>query len=313
MRKMDAVIDFARNHPLLTSIAAYYFYDYAKTLATWKNVEGEVVLITGGSGGLGFSLARQFILAKSKVVLWDLREADLLRAATELEKELGVRPSIFVCDVTDRNAVLQTAKKVESTVGVVTILVNNAAIMPGKPLLETSPELIERCLQVNTISLFWTTRAFLPQMIAQKKGHIVTIASTAGIFQAPGIVPYCASKAAAIGFSRALRIELNHLGHDYIGTTEVCPYAISTPLAAGWKDPVGTKTLQPDDVAKDILWAVQHNVNFLILPPSMFSHILVQEAFPKLYHSVAELVGVGETTKSFTGRSEEFMLGKSKL
>lgn len=90
-----------------------------------------------------------------------------------------------------------------------TILINNAGIVSGKTTLELSDAMIEKTIQVNTISHLHTIREFLPGMIAGKRGHIVTIASMAGLVSTPGLSDYCASKYGAVAIDEAVRLELS--------------------------------------------------------------------------------------------------------
>ena len=95
-------------------------------------------------------------------------------------------------------------------------------------------EKIERTFNVNVLAHFWTIKTFLPDMINQKKGHIVTVASLAGHAGTNKLVDYCASKSANIGMDEALKVELMVQGLDsFIKTTVVCPYYISTGMFAG--------------------------------------------------------------------------------
>ncbi|KAI8125711.1 Short-chain dehydrogenase/reductase family 16C member 6 [Lucilia cuprina] len=108
----------------------------------------------------------------------------------------------------------------------VSLLINNAGVVSGLHLLDTPDHLIERSFNVNVMAHFWTTKAFLPKMIENQRGHIATIASLAGHVGITKLVDYCASKFAAVGFDEALRLELEVLGHTNIQTTCVCPFFI---------------------------------------------------------------------------------------
>src|SRR5690606_34334377 len=87
----------------------------------------------------------------------------------------------FACDVGDREQVYARAEEVRAAAGDVDVLVNNAGIVSGRPLLELPDENIERTFAVNTLALFWATKAFLPAMRDRGSGHIVTVASAAGL------------------------------------------------------------------------------------------------------------------------------------
>lgn len=90
--------------------------------------------------------------------------------------------------------VLETGKKVEKDVGIVTILVNNAGIMPQHDLLKHTEKEIRMIFEINTLAHFWMFEAFLPKMIERNQGHIVALSSMAGAIGVPNLVPYCGKK-----------------------------------------------------------------------------------------------------------------------
>jgi all-trans-retinol dehydrogenase (NAD+) len=110
--------------------------------------------------------------------------------------------------VSKRESVREAAAFARQAHGAVTILVNNAGIVSGKTTLELSDEMIDKTMQVNTISHLTTIREFLPDMISGRKGHIVTIASMAGLAATPGLGDYSASKYGAVAIDEAVRLEL---------------------------------------------------------------------------------------------------------
>ena len=123
-----------------------------------KDVKGEIVLITGGGSGLGRLLAIRFAKLGSKIVLWDLNQEGLKETAKIIFEQFNEQANYYVCDVSDRNIVYQTAEKVKQDVGNVTILINNAGIVTGKRLIETPDDMIVKTFQVNAISHFWVSQ-----------------------------------------------------------------------------------------------------------------------------------------------------------
>ena len=162
--------------------------------------------------------------------------------------------------MSDREQVYARADEVRAAAGDVDVLVNNAGIVSGRPLLELSDERIERTFAVNTLALFWTTKAFLPAMKARGSGHIVTVASAAGLIGTARETDYAASKFAAVGFNEALRQELRRSGSG-VRTTVVCPYYIDTGMFKGVKTrfPLLLPVLKEQDVADRVLKAIQRD------------------------------------------------------
>ena len=130
-----------------------------------------------------------------------MNEAENEKTVNYIRKTLGKESYGFKVDVSDRDKVYEAAKKSEILAGKITILVNNAGIVGGRDFLELDDRIIEKTMQVNSISHLWTTKAFLPSMLESDHGHIVSIASSAGYFAVPKLSDYCASKAAAAHFA----------------------------------------------------------------------------------------------------------------
>ena len=172
-------------------------------------------------------------------------------------------------DITNRKLVYDLALQVRREFGPVDILVNNAGIVSGRPILQVPDEMIERTFQVNAIAHFWTLKAFLPAMLERDHGHVVTIASCAGLFGAAGLVDYCSSKFAAVGTHESLRMELLRLGKKNVHSTCICPTFISTGMFEGVTPLVITGMLTPEDVADRIVRAVRRNESLVIIPKIM--------------------------------------------
>uniref|UniRef100_A0A4W6EAQ6 Short chain dehydrogenase/reductase family 16C, member 5a n=1 Tax=Lates calcarifer TaxID=8187 RepID=A0A4W6EAQ6_LATCA len=224
-----------------------------------KNVAGEVVLITGQVAGFGRLMAQEF--------------AEGMKETAQLAKQSGAsRVHYYLCDCSDKNEVYRVADQVKREVGDVSILVNNAGIVTGKKFMDAPDSLIEKTMEVNTMAHFWTYKAFLPAMIANNHGHLVSIASSAGLIGVNGLADYCASKFGAVGFAESVGLELLATGKDGIKTTIVCPYFINTGMFDGCqtKWPSLLPILNPDYVAKKIIHAVLTDQVYLLLPKSIY-------------------------------------------
>ncbi len=113
-----------------------------------------------------------------------------------------------VCDVSDLNSVKESARIAKDKFGPVNLLINNAGIVSGKSILDLSDTMMKKTLEVNTLSHLYTIREFLPDMIALNKGHVVSIASIAGVVGLPKGSDYSASKFGAFAIDECLRLEM---------------------------------------------------------------------------------------------------------
>lgn len=235
------------------------------------DINNKRVLITGGASGIGLELASQLSQAGAKLVLWDIDEQGLDHAKSSLVAA-GREVNIYTCDLSSREEIKTAAERTLSDGGPVDVLINNAGIVSGKNLLELSDRDIEQTFQVNALALFWTVRCFLPSMLERDSGHIVTIASAAGIAGTARLTDYCASKFAAVGFDESLRLELKQANSKVV-TTVVCPYFIDTGMFDGaktrfaWLLPI----LRPEKVVRRIVRCIQKDRRRLVMPWFVYS------------------------------------------
>ena len=214
---------------------SFYFLNFIYLFVNWfiailqtffpflkikKNVKDEVILITGAGSGIGQLLSVEFAKLGAIIVAWDINDIGLNKTK-KLVEQANSKCFTYNVDISNREKVYETAAKVKKEAGSVFMLINNAGIVIGKDLLELKDEEIERSMNVNAISHFWTIKAFLPDMINREHGHIVSIASLAGICGVNKLVDYCASKHAAVGLDSSLRLELHSNGHTKIKTTGI--------------------------------------------------------------------------------------------
>jgi len=211
-------------------------------------------------------------------------------------------------DLSDRHDVRKVADRVKQEMGDVDILVNNAGIVSGKKMLDCSEELIIKTLEVNTLALFWTTRAFLPAMLARNSGHLVTIASLAGLVGVNGLADYCASKFGAVGFNESMRFELNAQKKYGVKTTVVCPFFINTGMFDGIKawSPTLMPILEPDYAVDKIFESIITNTEYLVMPRFPYLIALNRVLFPIWgFDWVINFLGVNKTMDDFKGRTQE--------
>ncbi|KAH7380870.1 hypothetical protein BKA64DRAFT_223004 [Cadophora sp. MPI-SDFR-AT-0126] len=224
----------------------------------------EVVLITGGSSGIGELMAHNFAKRGVKVVVMDLRPPKKLFPS-------GIH--FYQCDVTSSAEIKSTASEIRKVHGDPTVLINNAGIGTGHSILDESEERIRLTFEVNTMAHFWMTREFLPAMIKNNHGHVVTIASMASYLVHAQNVDYSCSKASALAFHEGLASELrSRYKAPNVRTTVVNPAWVRTPLIEKltsdpkFSDPV----LEAEDVSSVIVaQVVSGRGGQLVLPGAM--------------------------------------------
>ena len=268
-----------------------------------KSIKNSLALITGGASGIGKLVAQDLARRGMRVRVWDLNPEGLSVLNSWGEAQ-GLDLKGTVCNVADRQAVAKAARVLIDTDGELDLLINNAGVVSGLGLMETSDEKIELTMAVNTMALFWVTKAFLPGMISQKWGQIITVASAAGLIGVQGLVDYSASKFAAVGFSEALRMELSSKKTGVLSTV-VCPFFINTGMFAGvsTRFPLLLPILKPETVAKRIVKAVIKRQKRVILPWFVRT-IFVLRSFPVgLFDAVVGFFGINRSMDHFTGRT----------
>jgi all-trans-retinol dehydrogenase (NAD+) len=196
---------------------------------------------------------------------------------------------------------------VKDEVGDVDILINNAGIVTGKKILDCPDALMQKTMDVNSLAHFWTVKSFLPSMLARNHGHIVTIASAAGLFGVNGLVDYCASKYAAVGFDESLRAELWVQQKTGVHTTVVCPFYISTGMFDGvsTRMPSVLPILEPEYVADKIVEAVLTNKAMLCLPNFIYIMLAIRNLLPvKALMLSNDFFGASSSMDEFHGRQK---------
>lgn len=268
-----------------------------------KDIRNRIAVVTGGASGIGKLVA--FGLAKkgARVIIVDLNPATL-QSAEGLAASGNLPLTGMVCDVSDREAVYRLAGEIGKTFGPVDILVNNAGIVSGKSLLETSDDRIIKTMEVNTLSNFWTLKAFLPSMIERNSGHIVTISSVAGLIGVTGLADYSASKFAVFGLHEALRTELRRQ-KTKIATTVVCPLFINTGMFDGVQTrfPLLLPIMTSEYAAGRILKAIVKSNKRLIMPRFVYSIFLLRLLPVGVMDALVDFFGANHAMDQFKGRT----------
>ncbi|NXK95580.1 RDHE2 dehydrogenase, partial [Formicarius rufipectus] len=237
-----------------------------------KNVSGEIVLITGAASGIGRLLSLKFARLGATLVLWDVNQEGLKQTVKLARGSGAPRVHCYVCDCSKRQDIYRVADQVKKEVGDVNILINNAGIVTGKNFINAPDSLVEKTMEVNAMAHFWTYKAFLPAMIASNHGHLVSIASSAGMCGVSRLSDYCASKFSAVGFAESIDVEMRTLGKTGVKTTIVCPYTINTGMFDGVKNkwPRVLPMLDQEYVAEKIVTAIRQNQQMLLIPRILY-------------------------------------------
>jgi all-trans-retinol dehydrogenase (NAD+) len=270
-----------------------------------SEISGKIVVITGGARGIGRQMAVKVARLGGRVVVYDVA-AEALKAAVDEITAAGGEAHGYVCDVSDRREVYHAAGEVKTRLGPVDIVINSAGIISGRRLLEIPDERIEAVFGVNALALYWVTKAFLPEMIERNSGHIVTMASAAGLLGVDRQTDYSASKHAAIGFAESLRAELKRAGHTGIKTTIVEPFYVDTGMVEGVKSrfPHLLPILKQEEVTAKVVRAVMQNEQEVKIP-SMLKLVPVLRVLPvALFDRLAGFFGVHESMEGFVGHSK---------
>ena len=220
------------------------------------------VVITGASGGLGLALARHY-LERGAILAAIGRRADLLQT---LSAEFPGKVYWYPMDVRDATALEQAASDFISRVGMPDIVVANAGVSVGT-LTEYAEDIqaFQQVMDVNVLGMLQTFQPFVAKMREAKRGTLVGIASVAGFRGLPGAGAYSASKAAAISYLEALRVELYGSG---VKVVTVCPGYIKTAMTSINPYPMPF-ILEADEAAKSIARAIARQTPFAVIPWQM--------------------------------------------
>jgi short-subunit dehydrogenase len=214
-----------------------------------------VAVVTGGATGIGAALAKRLVERDWDCVLVGRREDRLRTTANELGAEFEV------CDVGDREAVERMAEAVRERHPRVGLLVNNAGVAGRGNYLDMPAERIEELIRINYLGSVWCLRAFLPALEAG--AHVVNVVSVAGTI---AVGPYSASKHAQLAFSRSIATELRPRG---IRVHTVNPGFVQTegfPQDRLLRSRLKRVVVGPDDVAKRIVRAIEHDAGEIFVP-----------------------------------------------
>ena len=273
------------------------------------------VLITGGAAGIGKLIAGKCLKEGAyKVILWDINEANLQETAAYFASK-GYDVMTDVVDVADVNDIVRAAEALKENIGTIDILFNNAGIVVGKSFDKHSHRDISKTIDINVSGVMHVALEFLPGMIDQNEGHIINIASAAGLIPNPNMSVYAASKWAVVGWSESLRLEQEE-NNTGVKVTTVMPSYINTGMFDGVKSPVLTPIMEPEFIVEKIMQAVK-NDEIVLMEPFMTKTIpLLRGILPtRAFDFIAgKIFGVYKTMDNFKGKTQqEAVPDKDKL
>ncbi|MBY0586415.1 SDR family NAD(P)-dependent oxidoreductase [bacterium] len=264
-----------------------------------KDLTDHVAVVTGAGSGIGKTTAIGLAQAGANIVLADIRD-DRLDQVTERIRSLGRKAWPHVVDVAQREQVAELARQVEKEAGFASILFNNAGVAMAGEVVDTSLDDFAWIMGINFWGPMHGIKEFLPSMIAQGRGHIVTTASFMGLCPTPGTAGYSVTKAAVIALSEALRLEARRHG---VGVSVVCPGIINTGIVADSRYhevPGGASkksTVEfyrkrgwpPERVAQAVLRAIRKDLAVVPVGPEAWGPWYLKRLSPGLFEWVSHL------------------------
>ncbi|AZB41617.1 3-ketoacyl-ACP reductase [Bacillus sp. FJAT-42376] len=234
-----------------------------------ESLQGKTALITGAGRGIGRAAALHLAKEGVNVGLLARTEEHVKQVAEEAEA-LGVKAYYATADVADHEQVKKAVAELESSLGSVDILINNAGIAKFGGFLELDPADWEQIIQVNLMGAYYVTHAVLPGMVERKAGDIINVSSTAGQKGAPVTSAYSASKFGLLGLTESLAMEVRK--HN-IRVSALTPSTVATDLAIENKLTDGNpdSVMQAEDIAEFMVAQLKLNKRTFIKSAGLWS------------------------------------------
>ena len=318
-----------RNWKILAALAGFAVVRELIQRRKFIELQGKVVLITGGSRGFGLAMAEEFAQEGAKLVICSREGDELARAQAKLQ-EMGIDVLTVGCDVTKPEEVQQLITQATARFGRVDILVNNAGIISAGPVNTLTRSDFEESMNIIFWGTYNTTMAVLPQMRTRGNGRIVNIASVGGKVSVPHLLSYASAKFAVVGLSEGLHAELAQEGIDVI---TVAPGLMRTgsqvnAIAKGDKhkeeytlfaliDTLPGSSISVQRAAKQVVRATKRGDTELIITASAQILSRLHGAFPGLITDILTLstrfLPKGKGTARHTGSESETPISQSFL
>ena len=229
------------------------------------NIKGKTIAITGAARGIGFATAKALLGRGARVVIGD-RDVALGESAVAKLSNLGP-VSGYPLDVADPESFAAFLDKARADGGGhIDVLINNAGVMPVGPFLDHTEQTIRSAIEVNFYGVVNGCRLVLPEMVKRRRGHIVNVASLAGMLAVPGQALYAGTKFAVVGFTTALSDEYAPQGVD---VSCVMPTFTNTELISGTATAGMTAPVEPEDIAAAVVKTLDKPKTIVSVPYSL--------------------------------------------
>lgn len=269
-----------------------------------KKLDGQVALVTGAGSGIGRASALLLAHKGARVAVTDI-DADSAQRTAAAINERGGHALSWALDVSDARMAGEVAREIQTAMGGITVLVNNAGIAVAGYFVDTSPESFEKVVAINLMGVVNCCRAVIPHMVSgDRPGHIVNVASILGHLGMGGVSAYCMTKFGVVGFSESLRAEM---ARHQIGVSTICPGMIRTNIVkSGWLESrrldvdekrrsidamFERRNYPPEKVAEAIVSAIRRNRGVVPVAPEAWFGYYLKRWLPWLSHRLARRVG----------------------
>lgn len=261
-----------------------------RATAQRPDVRGLTIAITGAARGIGLETAKTLHDAGATVVIGDIDDEAVGKAAADLGHE-G-----FVLDVTDPDSFENFLDEVEKVAGPIDVLINNAGIMPTGPLLNYDLNVIKRNFDIDLLGVVIGTQCAAKRMIARGGGQVINIGSVAGRLPVPGLTIYNGAKAGVITFSEAADVELAPQG---VRVKTVNPTFTRTALISGIATNKFVQTVGPEDVAREVHNSILGSTTHITVPRSMAWVHANPVMAPGLKRTLGKMTGMNQMFLSY--------------
>jgi len=240
------------------------------------HIRGKTIVITGAARGIGRATAEALLGRGARVVIGDRDVAVLESAVLDLNRMGQV--SGYPLDVTDAESFAVFLDKARADGGGhIDVLINNAGVMPIGPFLDHSEQAIRSAVEVNFYGVLNGCRLVLPEMVKRRAGHVVNIASVAGVLAVPGQALYAGTKFAVVGLSTALSDEFAPQG---VQVSVVMPTFTNTELITGTKATGAQKPVQPQEIAAAVVKVLDKPTTAVSVPGALRPISILSQLLP---------------------------------